>query len=151
MFKDCEPDITAVSFGNRPTSYAATWILKTEVLKENVLDVEVFIFLKKLLKEWVVLDATNLAILPLILAECAESLGRQDKFGNKIECNWYASHNNSIRESLLTGMHPHKRWSTLKTFLFGVNSSLPSIYIDYGSFSYDPSKKVEVFSTIFLE
>ena len=33
-------------------------------------------------------------------------------------------YNNSIRESILTAMHPHKWWSTLKTLLFGVIFSL---------------------------
>ena len=53
-------------------------------------------------------------------------------------------YNNNIRESL-SAMHPHKCWSTLKTFLFGVNSSLPLIYTDDGSVTYEPSKKAEVF------
>ena len=53
-------------------------------------------------------------------------------------------YNNRIRESLSTAMHPHKWWSTLKTFLFGVNSSLPPIRTD-------ESKKSRVFSTVFSE
>ena len=58
-------------------------------------------------------------------------------------------YNNSIPVSLSTAMHPHKWWSTLKTFLFGVNSSLPSIWTDDGSVTYDTSKIAEVFSTVF--
>ena len=58
-------------------------------------------------------------------------------------------YNKGICESLSTAMHPHKWWSTLKTFLFGVNSSLPPIRTDDGSVTYDPSKKAEVFSTVF--
>ena len=58
-------------------------------------------------------------------------------------------YNNGIRESLLTAMHPHKWWFTLKTFLFGVNSSVLPIRTDDGSVTYDPSKKAEVFSTVF--
>ena len=54
-----------------------------------------------------------------------------------------------VSESFSTAMHPHKWWSTLKTFLFGVNSSLPPIRTDDGSVTYDPSKKAEVFSTVF--
>ena len=56
---------------------------------------------------------------------------------------------NSIRESLSTAMHTHKLWSTLKTFLFGVNSFLTPIRTDDGSFTYDPSKMAEVISTVF--
>ena len=41
-------------------------------------------------------------------------------------------YNNSIRESLSTAMYPHKWWSTLKAFLFGVNSSLTLIRTDDG-------------------
>ena len=48
-------------------------------------------------------------------------------------------YNNSICESLSTAMHPHKWWSTLKTFLFGVNSSLSPIR----------TKIAKVFSTVF--
>ena len=58
-------------------------------------------------------------------------------------------YNNDIRQSLSTALHPHKWWSTLKTFLFGVNSSLPPIRTDNGSVTYDPSKKAEVFSKVF--
>ena len=53
-------------------------------------------------------------------------------------------YNNGIRESLSTAMHPHKWWSTLKTFLSGVNSSLSPI-----SVTYDPSKMKEGFSKVF--
>ena len=58
-------------------------------------------------------------------------------------------HNNSIRELLLTSIHPHKWWSTLKTSLFGVNSSLPLIRTNDGSVIYGPSKKAEVFFAVF--
>ena len=56
---------------------------------------------------------------------------------------------NSICESLSTALHPHKWWSTLKTYLFGVNSSLPPIRTDDGSVTYDSSKKADVFSIVF--
>ena len=49
-------------------------------------------------------------------------------------------YNKGIRESLSTAIHPHKWWSTLKTF-FCVNLSLPPIRTDNGSVTYDPSKK----------
>ena len=46
-------------------------------------------------------------------------------------------------------MHSSKWCSTLNTFLFGVNYSLPPIQTKVGSVTYDPSKMVEVFSTVF--
>ena len=55
-------------------------------------------------------------------------------------------YNNSIHESLSTAIHPHKWWSTLKTFLFCLNSSLPTIRTDDDSVTYDQSKKADVFS-----
>ena len=50
-------------------------------------------------------------------------------------------YNNDIRDSLSTAMHPYKCRSTIKTFLFDVNSSLHSIRTDDGSVTHDPSKK----------
>ena len=58
---------------------------------------------------------------------------------------------NSILESLSTEMHSNKWWSTLKTFLFGVNSSLPPTRTDGGSVTYDQSKKAEVFLYSFFQ
>ena len=60
-------------------------------------------------------------------------------------------YNKGIRESLSTAIFPHKWWSTLKTFLFGVNSSLPPIRTNDGFVTYDPSKKADVFFYGFLE
>ena len=57
--------------------------------------------------------------------------------------------NNNLCDSLTSAQHPHKWWSILKTFLFGVNTSLPSIRTEDGSLTYDPSEMAEVFSTIF--
>ena len=61
----------------------------------------------------------------------------------------HTEYNNGIRESLLTASHPRKWWSTLKTFLFGVNTSLPPIRTEDGSVTADPSKMAEVFSSVF--
>ena len=58
-------------------------------------------------------------------------------------------YNNDIRESLSTALHPLKWWFTLKTFLFGVNSSLPLIRTDDGFVTYDPSIKEELFLPFF--
>ena len=58
-------------------------------------------------------------------------------------------YNNVIRESLSTASQPRKWWSTLKTFLFGVDSSLPPIRSEDGSVTSDPSKMAEVFSSVF--
>ena len=50
-------------------------------------------------------------------------------------------YNNGIHESLSKAM---QWWSTLRTFLFGVNSSLSPIRTDDGTVTYDPSKKAEL-------
>ena len=54
-------------------------------------------------------------------------------------------YNNSIHEVLSTAIHPHKWWSRPKTFLFGVNFSLPPIRTENDSVTYDPSKMAEDF------
>ena len=58
-------------------------------------------------------------------------------------------YSNGIRDSFSTAMHPHKWWSTLKTFLFDVNTSLPPIWTDDGFVTYDPSKMAKVPYKIF--
>ena len=55
---------------------------------------------------------------------------------------------NRICKSLSIAMHPYKRWSTLKTFLFGVNFSLPPIRTDN---TYNSSEMAEVFFYNFSE
>ena len=47
--------------------------------------------------------------------------------------------NNSVRDSLSSTIIPHKRCSTIKTYLFGAKSSLPPIWTDGGSFTYHPT------------
>ena len=42
--------------------------------------------------------------------------------------------------------HLYKWWSTLKTFLFRVNTPLPPIRTQNGSVTFDPSEMAEVFS-----
>ena len=58
-------------------------------------------------------------------------------------------YNNSIRESLSTAMHPRNWWSTLSTFLLGVNSTLTSIRTGDSSVTYDLFKTAEVFFSFF--
>ena len=52
-------------------------------------------------------------------------------------------YNNSICESISKAIHSYKWQSTLKTFLFDVNFSLPLIWIDA---IYDPIQMAEGFS-----
>ena len=60
-----------------------------------------------------------------------------------------SEYNNSIRDSLLEATQSHKWWSVLKSFLFGVDTSLPPIRKDDGSVTYQPSVMAEVFSSTF--
>ena len=63
----------------------------------------------------------------------------------------FLEYNNGIRELLSTAMHSHKWWSTLKTFLFGVNSSLPPIRTDDGSLKQNmPHLKRQKFFLLFF-
>ena len=55
----------------------------------------------------------------------------------------------NICESLASASHLYKWWSTLKIFLFSVNTSHPPIRTQDGSVTFDPSGMVEVFSMAF--
>ena len=55
----------------------------------------------------------------------------------------------SVRESLSEATDAHKWWSHLKSFLFGINTTLPPIRTDDGSVTFDPSVMAEVFSSVF--
>ena len=61
----------------------------------------------------------------------------------------YTEYNNSIYESFTSALHPHSWWSTLKTFLFDMNTSLPLKRTQDGSVTFDPSEMAKVFSTVF--
>ena len=60
-----------------------------------------------------------------------------------VACTEY---NNSLCDSLTSAQHSHKWWSSLKTFLFGVNTSLPPMRTEDGSVPCSPSEMAEVFS-----
>ena len=57
----------------------------------------------------------------------------------------YTEYDNSIFESLTSASHPHKSWSTLKTFLW--REYLTSTYSH--SVTFDPSEMAEVFAAVF--
>ena len=55
-----------------------------------------------------------------------------------------------IRASLAEETQPRKWWSSLKNFIFGIDSALPPIPLDNGLGTHDPRTKAEVLSTTFL-
>ena len=61
----------------------------------------------------------------------------------------YTEYNNSIYESLTSASQPHKWWSTLKNFLFGVNISHSLIHTQDSSVTFDPFEIAEVFTMVF--
>ena len=61
-----------------------------------------------------------------------------------------SDYNNRIRASLADEAQPRKWWSSLKNFIFGVDSALPPIRLDDGAVTHDPLTKAEVLSATFL-
>ena len=60
-------------------------------------------------------------------------------------------YNDKIRDTLAEASHSNKWWSSLKNFLFGIDSALPPIRKENGAVSFDPSVKAEVFSSVFQQ
>ena len=53
-------------------------------------------------------------------------------------------------KNVLSGAtHPHKWWASLKSALFGVDSTLPPIAKPDGTVTYDPTVKADLFSSHF--
>ena len=58
--------------------------------------------------------------------------------------------NSSLQDSLANATQSHKWWSTLKTALFGVDSSLPPLRGNHGDLIFEPKAKAELLSECFL-
>ena len=55
-----------------------------------------------------------------------------------------------LQSTLASASQPHKWWSALKSFLFGVESALPPLRKEDGSVAFDPAVKAEILSEVFL-
>ena len=60
-----------------------------------------------------------------------------------------ADYRQHLKFSLSGVSQPHKWWSTLKNFLFGVDSALPPLCKADGSVAFDPSIKARILSEVF--
>ena len=58
-------------------------------------------------------------------------------------------YNNSVKETLSSTDQPHKFWSTLKSALFGVDSSMPPLLKADGSVAHCPKEKANLVAGIF--
>ena len=58
-------------------------------------------------------------------------------------------YNNSIKETLSSTDQPHKFWSTLKSALFGVDSSMPPLLKADGSVAHCPKEKANLLAEMF--
>ncbi|KAK3876715.1 hypothetical protein Pcinc_018527 [Petrolisthes cinctipes] len=56
---------------------------------------------------------------------------------------------NGARDVLLNARSPHKWWSTLKSAVFGSDSSLPRLVGDGGSLVYEPGGKAALLAAHF--
>ena len=59
------------------------------------------------------------------------------------------AYNDGVKEVLLSSSDDHKWWSTLKSLLFGVDSSMPPLLNADGSAIYCPKAKAERLAYIF--
>ena len=74
---------------------------------------------------------------------------RQRRRAQSVYSDAQQEYNNSLRVSLSGETQSHRWWSSLKSFLFGVDTALPPIRRNDGSLAYDPSDVAEVFSSVF--
>ena len=58
-------------------------------------------------------------------------------------------YNNSLKETLSSTDQPHKFWSTLKSALFGVDSSMPPLLKADGSVAHCPKEKANLLAEMF--
>ena len=59
------------------------------------------------------------------------------------------AYNEGVRESLLSSCDDHKWWSTLKSSLFGVDSSMPPLVRADGTAVFCPKEKAELLADVF--
>ena len=60
-----------------------------------------------------------------------------------------AEYRRHLQNTLSGASQPHKWWSTLKSFLFGVESALPPLRKADGSITFDPNIKAQILSDVF--
>ena len=58
-------------------------------------------------------------------------------------------YNDTIKDTLRSSTQPHKWWSTLKSALFGNESSLPALLIPDGSVTFCPKEKAVLLANVF--
>ena len=58
-------------------------------------------------------------------------------------------YNEGVRESLLSSCDDHKWWSTLKSSLFGVDSSMTPLFRADGTAVFCPKEKAELLADVF--
>lgn len=58
-------------------------------------------------------------------------------------------YNNGVKETLSSTNQPHKWWATLKSALFGVDSSMPPLLKADGSVAHCPKEKADLLADIF--
>lgn len=61
-----------------------------------------------------------------------------------------AAYNSHLQDVLAGATQPHKWWGSLKSSLFGVDSSMPPLREPDGSMSFEPLKKANLLSDTFL-
>ena len=61
------------------------------------------------------------------------------------------AYNSHLQEVLAGATQLHKWWSSLKASLFGVESSMPPLRESNGSVSFDPQRKANLLSDIFIQ
>ena len=59
------------------------------------------------------------------------------------------TYNEGLKENLLSSNDDHKWWSTLKSSLFGVDSSMPPLVRSNGTTVYSPGEKAELLADVF--
>ena len=58
-------------------------------------------------------------------------------------------YNDSIKDDLLGTMQSNKWWSTLKSALFGIDTTVPALLKPDGSLTHDPVEKATLFADVF--
>ena len=58
-------------------------------------------------------------------------------------------YNDNIKDDLLGTSQPNKWWSTLKSALFGIDTTVPALLKPDGSLTHDPKEKATLFADVF--
>ena len=60
-----------------------------------------------------------------------------------------AAYNSHLQDNLAGATQPHKWWTSLKSSLFGIDSSMPPLRNSDGSICFDPLSKANILSNVF--